>query len=157
MKAQKSEGGTALCTAIRFFPQRRHISGRLRTRTLCCKSSESDTPERRIPNGALDWRPFAADADEDQAGGEIGLESHPELDQFLWIERGRGLVKMGAQKDSFSYQRQVSPGWCILIPAGTWHNLINTGCSPIHLFSLYAPPQHPRGTVQQTPADAAAE
>lgn len=91
-----------------------------------------------------------------EAGGEIGLENHPELDQFLWIERGRGLVKMGARKDSFSYQRQVSPGWCVIIPAGTWHNLVNTGCGPIQLFSLYAPPQHPKGTVQQTPEDAAA-
>lgn len=87
-------------------------------------------------------------------GGEIGLESHPELDQFLRIEEGYGLVKMGNSKDKLNYQTNVADGYAIFIPAGTWHNLINMGNKPIKLYSIYAPPQHPYGTVHQTKAIA---
>lgn len=80
-------------------------------------------------------------------GGEIGLESHPNLDQFLRIEEGNGFVKMGPRRDDLSYQRNVCENHGVFIPAGTWHNLINTGHKPIKLYSIYAPPQHPKGTV----------
>jgi mannose-6-phosphate isomerase-like protein (cupin superfamily) len=43
-----------------------------------------------------------------------------------------------------------------MIPAGTWHNVINTGNIPLKLYSIYAPPQHPHGTVHVTKADAMA-
>lgn len=43
-----------------------------------------------------------------------------------------------------------------MIPAGTWHNIINTGNKPLKVYSIYAPPQHPRGTVHETKADAEA-
>ena len=89
-------------------------------------------------------------------GEDIGLEIHPNLDQFLRIEQGQGLVKMGRGKDNLDYQRRVSDGYAIFIPAGTWHNLINTGNRPIKLYSIYAPPQHPKGTVHKTKADAIA-
>lgn len=90
-----------------------------------------------------------------RVGDEIGLEIHPNLDQFLRIERGQGLVKMGDSKDNLSFQRKVSDDYAILIPAGTWHNLINTGMMPLKLYSIYAPPQHPKGTVHKTKADEA--
>ena len=88
-------------------------------------------------------------------GEDIGLENHPNLDQFLRIEQGQGLVKMGSCKDNLDFQRRVSSDDAIIIPAGTWHNLINTGSVPLKLYSIYAPPQHPKGTVHQTKADAA--
>ena len=87
-------------------------------------------------------------------GGEIGLESHPNLDQFLRIEEGNGFVKMGPRRDDLSYQRNVCENHGVFIPAGTWHNLINTGHKPIKLYSIYAPPQHPKGTVHETKASA---
>jgi mannose-6-phosphate isomerase-like protein (cupin superfamily) len=90
------------------------------------------------------------------AGEEIGAESHPNLDQFLRIEQGRGLVKMGFRREEMNMQANVSDGDAILVPAGTWHNLINTGSIPLKLYSIYAPPQHPHGTVHQTRADAMA-
>lgn len=90
------------------------------------------------------------------AGEEIGLENHPDIDQFLRIEQGQGLVKMGQSKDNLNFQRSVGNGYAIIIPAGTWHNLINTGNIPLKLYSIYAPPQHPRGTVHKTKADAMA-
>jgi mannose-6-phosphate isomerase-like protein (cupin superfamily) len=87
---------------------------------------------------------------------DIGAEVHPHLDQFLRIEQGRGIVKMGSSRDSMNLQANVSDNDAIIVPAGTWHNLINTGNMPLKLYSIYAPPQHPYGTVHRTRADAAA-
>jgi mannose-6-phosphate isomerase-like protein (cupin superfamily) len=84
---------------------------------------------------------------------DIGLEMHPDVDQFLRLEQGQGLVKMGSDKNNLSYQRNVSKDYVIFIPAGTWHNLINTGNTPIKLYSIYAPPNHPHGTVHVTKED----
>jgi mannose-6-phosphate isomerase-like protein (cupin superfamily) len=89
-------------------------------------------------------------------GEDIGLEIHPELDQFIRIEEGRGIVKMGDSRDRLDYQRMVSDDCAFIIPAGKWHNLINTGNTPIKLYSIYAPPQHPHGTIHETKADAMA-
>ncbi|MBE6067831.1 MAG: cupin domain-containing protein [Clostridium lundense] len=89
-------------------------------------------------------------------GGEIGLEMHPNLDQFIRIEEGQGIVKMGCRKDNLKFQARVYDDFIFIIPAGTWHNLINTGNKPIKLYSIYAPPQHPHGTVHETKADAEA-
>ena len=89
-------------------------------------------------------------------GGDIGLEVHPDVDQFLRIESGRGVTQMGNTKDNLCFQKPVCADCAIFIPAGTWHNIINTGCKPLKLYSIYAPPNHPRGTVHQTKADAEA-
>ncbi|WP_330389510.1 cupin domain-containing protein [Geosporobacter ferrireducens] len=87
-------------------------------------------------------------------GEDIGLEIHPNLDQFIRIEEGQGLVKMGDRKDRLDFQEKVYDDFAIIIPAGKWHNLINTGCKPLKLYSIYAPPQHPHGTVHETKAIA---
>ena len=87
-------------------------------------------------------------------GESIGLEIHPDTDQFLRLEQGEGLVQMGKDKNNLSFQRRVSNNWAFIVPAGTWHNLINIGNIPIKLYSIYAPPKHPRGTVHLTKADA---
>jgi len=89
-------------------------------------------------------------------GDDIGLELHSDHDQFLRVEQGQGLVKMGPSRDNLDYQRSVMDGYAVLVPAGTWHNLINTGKTPLKLYSIYAPPQHPKGTVHRTKADAIA-
>jgi len=87
-------------------------------------------------------------------GEDIGLENHPNLDQFIRIEEGQGLVKMGDSKDRLDFQANVRDDYAFIIPAGKWHNLINTGSTPLKLYSIYAPPQHPFGTVHRTKADA---
>lgn len=86
-------------------------------------------------------------------GESIGLEIHPDVDQFLRIEQGQGLVRMGRSRDNLDFQRRVSDDWAIFVPAGTWHNVINTGNIPLKLYAIYAPPQHPGGTVHRTKAD----
>lgn len=83
-------------------------------------------------------------------GGDIGLEMHPNVDQFIRIEDGYGLIKMGSEKDKLNYQREINGNYAVVIPAGTWHNLINVGNRPLKLYSIYAPPQHPFGTIHET-------
>ncbi len=87
-------------------------------------------------------------------GGQIGLESHPHLDQFLNIVAGCGCVMMGCHRYQLNRQTNVCRDSAIFIPAGTWHNLVNKGNCPIKLYSIYAPPQHPHGTIHKTKADA---
>lgn len=89
-------------------------------------------------------------------GDDIGLEIHPHLDQFLRVEEGQGIVRMGAQKDQLNFEKKVADDFAIMIPANTWHNVINTGNTPLKLYSIYAPPQHPFGTIHKTKADALA-
>lgn len=83
-------------------------------------------------------------------GEDIGLEIHPHTDQFLRIEEGRGLVQMGPRRNQLNFRRRVGEDDAIMVPAGTWHNLTNTGNQPLKLYSIYAPPEHPFGTLQQT-------
>lgn len=83
-------------------------------------------------------------------GEDIGFEMHPYVDQFIRIEQGQGLIKMGDSRECLDFQRMVYDDYAIIIPAGKWHNLINTGNIPLKLYSLYAPPEHPRGTVHVT-------
>lgn len=82
--------------------------------------------------------------------GEIGLEVHPDDDQFLRIESGCGTVMMGANRERLAFQRPVGSGDAIFVPADTWHNVVNTGRMPLKLYSIYAPPHHPRGTIHRT-------
>ncbi len=90
-------------------------------------------------------------------GEDIGLEMQPNLDQFIRIEEGQGIVLMGNERNKFDFQRRFYDDYVIFIPAGTWHNIINTGYKPIKLYSIYAPPQHPHGTVHRTKAEAEAD
>ncbi|WP_390622432.1 cupin domain-containing protein [Bacillus massilinigeriensis] len=89
-----------------------------------------------------------------KVGEDIGLEIHPDVDQFLRIEQGQGVVQMGKTRDHLNFKRKVSDDSAIMIPAGTWHNVTNTGNIPLKLYSIYAPPQHPHGTVHVTKSDA---
>ena len=90
-------------------------------------------------------------------GEDIGLEMHPNTDQFLRIESGNARVEFGKTKDSIDETHDVEDDWAIIVPAGTWHNVVNTGDGDVRLYSLYAPPEHPDGTVHRTKADAEAE
>ena len=89
-------------------------------------------------------------------GEDIGLEMHPDVDQFLRIEQGQGIVQMGDQQDQLNFEEEVFDDFAIVIPAGKWHNLTNTGDVPLKLYSIYAPPQHPFDTVHETKAEAMA-
>ncbi|MBP2079952.1 cupin domain-containing protein [Oceanobacillus polygoni] len=89
-------------------------------------------------------------------GEDIGLEIHSDVDQFLRLEQGQGIVRMGNSPDNLNFERRVFDDSAIMIPAGTWHNLINTGNTPLKLYSIYAPPNHRFGTVHVTKEEAMA-
>lgn len=86
-------------------------------------------------------------------GEDIGLEVHPDVDQFLRIEEGQGFVQMGNSKNHLNFERYVADDSAIMVPAGTWHNITNIGQTPLKLYSIYAPPEHPFGTIHKTKAD----
>ena len=85
---------------------------------------------------------------------EIGLEVHHYTDQFLCVEEGEGLVMMGANDNNLDFQVNVYKDYAFIVPAGTWHNIYNTGNYPLKLYSIYAPPAHPHGTIHETPDDS---
>ena len=67
-------------------------------------------------------------------GQSIGLEVHPDNDQFLRIEAGEGRCVMGPAEDQLNFQQDVSDDWSIQVPAGVWHDVINTGSEPLRLY-----------------------
>lgn len=87
-------------------------------------------------------------------GESIGLEVHANTDQFLRVDAGQGMAVMGPAEDQLDVRHEVSDGWAIQVPAGTWHDVINTGDEPLHLYAVYAPSHHAAGIVQATSADA---
>jgi mannose-6-phosphate isomerase-like protein (cupin superfamily) len=89
-------------------------------------------------------------------GEDIGREVHPHLDQFLRIESGTGRVEFGPSETVVDETNDVAEDWAIVVPAGVWHNVVNTGDGDLKLYSIYAPPEHPDGTVHRTKAEAQA-
>lgn len=87
-------------------------------------------------------------------GEDIGREAHSHLDQFLRIEQGSARVELGRSEDQIDETHEVEDDWAIIVPAGVWHNVVNTGSGEVKLYSLYSPPEHPDGTVHRTKADA---
>ena len=89
--------------------------------------------------------------------GDIGVEMHSDTDQFIRVEEGQAIVRMGTCKDKLDFHYRLGVGDAVFVPSGTWHNVSNTGNCPLKLSSLYAPPKHPRGTIHYTKADAEEE
>ena len=89
--------------------------------------------------------------------GDIGVEMHSDTDQFIRVEEGQAIVRMGPCKDKLDFHYRRGVGDAVFVPSGTWHNVSNTGNCPLKLSSLYAPPKHPRGTIHHTKADAEEE
>lgn len=85
-----------------------------------------------------------------QPGEEIGMEVH-ELDQFIRIEEGTARVVL----DDAAHD--IKDDYAVVIPAGTNHNVINTGDAPLKLYTIYSPPEHRDGIVHATKAEADAD
>ena len=77
---------------------------------------------------------------------EIGMEMHKNVDQFIRIEKGSATAIIGKENHkTFKLKKE----YFIIIPAGTYHNIINTGRSELKLYSIYSPPNHKPGTIQK--------
>ena len=77
---------------------------------------------------------------------DVEFEIHPENDQFIRIEKGSGVLYVGPKKES---KYELTDGVATIIPAGTWHQIVNTSSTDdLKLYTLYSPPHHPRDEVQ---------
>ena len=88
-----------------------------------------------------------------EPGDDIGLEVHEDHDQFLRIEQGIARVEMGPNENELKFY-DAEDDFAIFVPAGVWHNIINTGDEPLKLYSIYAPAEHEHGTIHETKAIA---
>lgn len=89
-----------------------------------------------------------------QPGDDIGLEQHNGIDQFIRIESGQGICKMGPTKDNLDFTQEVYEDDAIFVPADVWHNVINDSNEPLKLYTVYAGPDHLPGTIHKTHQDA---
>lgn len=87
-------------------------------------------------------------------GEEIDMEIHHDLDQFIRIEQGQARVLMGQNRDSLTFDQNIEGDWSVIIPAGYYHNVQNTGENPLKLYTIYSPGPHPEGTVHETYEEA---
>ena len=78
---------------------------------------------------------------------DIGMEVH-DVDQFIRLEQGVGKAILDGEESD------IEDNWAVVIPAGTHHNIINTGENEMKLYTIYTPPNHPAGTIHKTKADA---
>ena len=83
-------------------------------------------------------------------GGDIGEEVHKDIDQFFRVEEGAGEISIDGTVS------KIKSGTAMVVPAGSRHNIKNTGDKPLKLYTLYAPPNHADGTVHTTKAVAEA-
>ena len=79
-------------------------------------------------------------------GEEIGNEVHHKVDQFFRVEKGRAWVVINGKE-----RHLVNAGGAFIVPAGTWHNVINTSkTAELQVYTIYSPPNHPAGTIHRT-------
>ena len=84
-------------------------------------------------------------------GEDIGMETHPDTDQFFRVEEGKGKAVLDGQ------EYELEDGSAIVIPAGTEHNVINTSSTKtLKMYTIYTPPEHPDGIIHKTKAEAVA-
>jgi mannose-6-phosphate isomerase-like protein (cupin superfamily) len=84
---------------------------------------------------------------------EIGNEKHDDVDQFFRIEEGHARFVLSNGDEEYS----LNSGGAAVVPAGTWHNVINSSkTQDLKLYTVYTPPQHPDGTVHKTKEEAEA-
>ncbi len=81
---------------------------------------------------------------------EIGMEVH-HLDQFFRVEEGTGEAILDGVRHT------ISAGFAVIVPAGTNHNIVNTGNTSMKLYTLYAPPNHRDGVIHHTRSEAEAD
>ena len=84
-------------------------------------------------------------------GGEIGVEVHPDRDQFFRFEGGTGVVDINDQA------QPVEDGIAVIVPCGAKHNVRNTGDAPLKMYTVYGPPEHKDGVTHRDKAQADAD
>ena len=80
-------------------------------------------------------------------GQEIGREKHPHTSQFIRVEKGKAKAVIG--KSVY----RLKSGDAVIIPAGKYHNIINTGKKDLKLYTIYSPPEHPKNRKEKLKKD----
>jgi len=83
-----------------------------------------------------------------EPGDDIGEEVHESVDQFFRIEEGEAKVIIDGKEDV------LKEDMVAIVPAGSLHNVINTSDVDLKLYTIYAPPNHPDGTINKDKAEA---
>src|SRR3989344_2535334 len=83
-----------------------------------------------------------------EVGGEIGKETHPNVDQFFRIEFGKGKAYLGGE------EVDIEDNFAVIVPAGMEHNIINTGTTPLKLYTIYSPANHIDDRIHKTKEEA---
>jgi mannose-6-phosphate isomerase-like protein (cupin superfamily) len=87
-----------------------------------------------------------------KGGEDIGREVHPKVDQFFRVEEGKATFVFNDTE-----MHEVKAGGAVVVPAGTYHNVINASkTKKLKLYTVYSPPNHPVGTIHKTKAEAEA-
>jgi len=81
-------------------------------------------------------------------GEDIGEEVH-DVDQFIRVEEGKGKAVLNKTEET-----EIEDDWAVVVPAGTTHNIINTGDKAMKLYTVYTPPEHAPNTIHKTKAEA---
>ena len=82
------------------------------------------------------------------SSNDIGIEMHADTDQYIRIEHGYALLLTGCDENHLNDRQRLCKGDAVFIPAGTWHNIVNIGRCTLKVSSVYAPPHHPKCTLQ---------
>jgi mannose-6-phosphate isomerase-like protein (cupin superfamily) len=82
-----------------------------------------------------------------EPGDDVGEETH-DVDQVLVFVEGEGESVRNGERG------RIGAGSLLSVPAGTRHNFINTGATPLKLYTVYAPPEEEPGTLHRTRAEA---
>jgi len=85
------------------------------------------------------------------AGCDIGVEVHPKVDQFFRVEAGKGKLIIDGE------EREFEDDFAFIVPAGSEHNVVNTGDKELKLYTIYSPANHIDGRVHQTKEEAEAD
>lgn len=89
-----------------------------------------------------------------EPGGGLGMEAHDGHDQLIRVESGTGIASIGNSPEDIIITEPVSEGSAVLVPNGAFRDVQNTGDTPLKLYSIYAPAEHPHGTFHKTRTDA---
>lgn len=84
---------------------------------------------------------------------ETGTEIHRDMDQYIRVEQGNAVVKVGRCRKCLDLQESMCRGDAVFVPSGNWHNIINIGKIPLKISVIYAPPHYRRGTTDREKAD----
>lgn len=89
------------------------------------------------------------------AGDVIELEVHEDHDQFIRVEKGKARIFMGETEDDLAFDKEVSDDWAVMIPAGYWHKIENSGDGELKIYTIYSPAEHPAGIIYESHDDVA--